>query len=135
MTSIELRPHAGGPAIVGHWNAHGLLYLVGRGGTFQWSMETEESALPLAVAFKSRDAVVIAPVHPLCLVEPKPHKLRLGMEVFDVHMTVPKWRRIATITVIVGAVIAAIACGWWLHSLITSASPDAAQLQEEMYVF
>lgn len=135
MTPIELRPCAGGPSITGNWNARGLLYLMGQGGMLQWSTKATEGALPLAVAFKSQNDVVIAPVHPLCHVEDNPTRIRLGTEIFDIHMTVPQWRRLAKVAAIAGIMIATLACGWWLHGLATKDSPVVAQSQEELYVF
>lgn len=135
MTPIELRPRTGGPAITGTWNARGLLYLMGQGGALQWSADAAEDALPLAVAFKSQNTVVIAPVHPLCRVENGPATVRLGTEVFDVHMIVPPWRRFAKIAAIVSVMIFMLACGWWLHGFATSVSPVVAQSQEDLYVF
>lgn len=135
MTPIELRPSKGGPAIVGSWDACGLLYLMGQGGTVQWSPEVADGAMPLAVAFRSQREVVIAPVHPLCHVETNPTRIRLGTEVFDIHMAVPQWRHLAKVAAIAGVMISALVCGWWLHGLAASASPVAAQSQDELYVF
>lgn len=135
MTPIELRSHNGGPAIVGSWDARGLLYLLGQGGTPTWSTEAMDGALPLAVAFRSQHHVVIAPVHPLCHVENNPTRIRLGTEVFDIHMAVPQWRHLAKVVAIAGVMISALACGWWLHGLAASASPVVAPSQDELYVF
>lgn len=135
MIPIELRPHTGGPAIIGNWNSRGLLYLMGQGGALQWSPEPTDGALPLAVAFWSRNGVAIAPVHPLCRLEEGQRRLRLGMDSFDVHMAISKWRLMLKTAAIIGAVIVTLACGWWLHSLVVSASPVVAQSQEELYVF
>lgn len=135
MTPIELCPAKGGPAIVGTWNAQGLLYLTGQGGVLQWSAEVAEGVVPLAVAFRCHDSVTIAPVHPLCRVDRIPHQLRLGTETYDIRMTASNWRRFMKRAALAGALIAIFVCGWWLHSLTTSASPVAVPSQEELYVF
>lgn len=135
MTPIELCPAQGGPAIVGTWNAQGVLYLTGQGGTLQWSAEILEGTAPLAVVFRCHDSVTIAPVHPLCRVDRMPHQLRLGTETYDVRMTVSKWRRPMKHAAMAGILIVVFACGWWLHSLASRASPVVVPLQEESYVF
>lgn len=135
MVPIELRPHNGGPAIVGNWNARGMLYLMGQGGMLQWSGDLTEGAMPLAVAFRSQHNVVVAPVHALCHVESNASTIRLGTETFDVYMKVSNWRRIIKGAVIAGILILTLACGWWLHGLATSPFPVVAQSQDEMYVF
>lgn len=134
MIGVELRPRSGGPGIAAPWNDRGVLYLVGHGGSCRWSETIDGAALPLAVACKSDSGMTLAPVHPLCHVEGAT-LMRLGAEVFDVHVHRSVWHRCAKFSITVAVVLAAFAGGWCLKAGTSSAFPATPHSVEEAYVF